>query len=149
MEGLETIDLNDFMGCVVYSDIARTGYVETSNHKVNRFALNALWSQRDNFLDVPTDCPQRDERVGWTGDAQVFSGTACSTMHSAAFFQKYLHDMLFEQNKHDGSVPHVVPACRHGPRRGLLRLGRRGHHRSLELYMFYGDKALLKETIPT
>ena len=148
VEGLETIDLNDFTGCVVHSDIARTGYVETSNPKVNRFALNALWGQRGNFLDVPTDCPQRDERLGWTGDAQAFSGTACFNMHSAAFFQKYLHDMLFEQNKHNGSVPHVVPACGMDGDEGSCAWADVATIVPWNLYMFYGDKELLKETYP-
>ncbi|NTV91333.1 MAG: family 78 glycoside hydrolase catalytic domain, partial [Clostridiales bacterium] len=68
------INPEDFTGCVVHSDMERTGTIETSNESVNRLFLNALWGQKGNFLDVPTDCPQRDERMGWTGDAQVFSG---------------------------------------------------------------------------
>ncbi|MBQ3386564.1 MAG: hypothetical protein IJG53_04490, partial [Eggerthellaceae bacterium] len=127
--------------------IERTGFIETSNEKVNRLALNALWGQRGNFVDVPTDCPQRDERLGWTGDAQAFSGTACFNMYSPAFFSKYMHDMLFEQKKLGGSVPHVVPA-----------IGMAGHGSCAwadvacvipwNLYMFYGDKKLLEEQYP-
>lgn len=148
VEGLENVDINDFTGCVVHSDIPRTGYVSTSNPKVDRLALNALWGQRDNFLDVPTDCPQRDERLGWTGDAQAFSGTACFNMDSAAFFQKYLHDMLFEQNKRGGCVPHVVPACGMGGDGGSCAWADAAAIIPWNVYMFYGDKELLKNTYP-
>lgn len=148
VEGLENVDINDFTGCVVHSDIPRTGYVSTSNPKVDRFALNALWGQRDNFLDVPTDCPQRDERLGWTGDAQAFSGTACFNMDSAAFFQKYMHDMLFEQNKRGGCVPHVVPACGMGGDGGSCAWADAATIIPWNVYMFYGDKELLKNTYP-
>jgi len=103
------INLDDFTACGVYSQLEETGMVETSNPLVNRLVLNALWSQRDNFLDVPTDCPQRDEREGWTGDAQVFSGTALFNMDCTAFYLKYGYDMYMEQLKNNGCVPHVVP----------------------------------------
>lgn len=148
VEGLDKIDLNDFTGCVVHSDLPRTGYIETSNPKVDRLALNALWGQRDNFLDVPTDCPQRDERLGWTGDAQAFSGTACFNMDSSAFFNKYMHDMLFEQNKRNGCVPHVVPACGMKGDGGSCAWADAATVIPWNLYMFYGDKELLKRTYP-
>ena len=148
VEGLENIDLNDFTGCVVHSDIDRTGWIETSNPKVNRLALNALWGQRGNFLDVPTDCPQRDERLGWTGDAQAFSGTACFNMDSSAFFAKFMHDMLFEQNKHGGSVPHVIPACGMNVDEGSCAWADAATIIPWNLYVFYGDKELLRQTYP-
>ena len=72
--------LEDFRGEAIWSDMDAAGWVETSNPLVNRLFLNALWGQRGNFVDVPSDCPQRDERMGWTGDAQVFCGTACFNM---------------------------------------------------------------------
>lgn len=103
------ISPDDFDACCVYSDLDETGTIETSNPLVNRLILNALWSQRDNFLDTPTDCPQRDERMGWTGDAQVFSGTASFNMDTYAFYDKFMHDMYMEQLKADGRVPNVVP----------------------------------------
>lgn len=74
------VNLEDFTGLVLYSDMEQTGNITTDNPLVNRLFLNALWGQKGNFLDVPTDCPQRDERMGWTGDAQVFSGTAAFNM---------------------------------------------------------------------
>ncbi len=109
VEGLETLDPNDFIANVIYSDLEQTGTLETGHSKVNLLISNAFWGQKGNFLDVPTDCPQRDERMGWTGDAQVFARTASFNMDTRAFFHKYLHDMLLEQRELDGAVPHVVP----------------------------------------
>lgn len=106
------LDLNDFTGCVVYSDMERTGYLETSHAGVNRLFENALWGQKGNFLDTPTDCPQRDERMGWTGDAQVFSGTANYNMDTYAFFNKYGYDLWMEQEDRNGMVPMVIPVGR-------------------------------------
>ncbi len=103
------LNLDDFTGCVVYSRMDITGALETSNAKVNQLFSNALWSQKGNFLDIPTDCPQRDERLGWTGDLQVFAGTACFNMESAAFLAKFAYDMDQEQAKTGGMVPHVIP----------------------------------------
>ncbi len=100
---------DDFVGRVLYSDYEETGSIKTSNPKLDRLFLNALWGQRGNYLDTPTDCPQRDERMGWTGDAQVFSGTACMNADVDAFFTKFMRDMWAEQLKLDGGVPHVVP----------------------------------------
>ncbi|GKX65764.1 alpha-L-rhamnosidase [Inconstantimicrobium mannanitabidum] len=101
----------DFTGCVLYSDMELTGHIETSNPLVNRLFLNALWGQKGNFLDVPTDCPQRDERLGWTGDAQVFSGTASFNMDTFAFFNKYVYDIACEQEVLGGKVPNIVPVA--------------------------------------
>lgn len=107
--GITEIKLENFTGCVIHSQMEQSGTITTSNPKVNRLFLNALWGQRGNFLDTPTDCPQRDERMGWTGDAQVFAATASYNMETAAFFDKYLHDMRLEQDTLAGGVPHVVP----------------------------------------
>ena len=76
---------------------------------MNRLIAPTKWSEKDNFVDIPSDCPQRDERCGWTGDAQIFCGTASYHMETAAFFRKYLADMLAEQDEKDGAVPYVVP----------------------------------------
>ena len=109
VEGIKNIELADITATALYSNMKETGHIETSNQKVNRLFLNALWGQKGNFLDVPTDCPQRDERMGWTGDAQVFSATASFNMYTPAFYRKYLHDMCYEQKSLRGAVPHVVP----------------------------------------
>ena len=109
VEGIKDIELANITATVLYSNMKETGHIETSNTKVNRLFLNAFWGQKGNFLDVPTDCPQRDERMGWTGDAQVFSATASFNMYTPAFYRKYLHDMCYEQKSLKGAVPHVVP----------------------------------------
>lgn len=142
LTGFTNPRLEDFIGCVLYSDMPQTAFLHTSNTKVNRLALNALWGQRGNFLDVPTDCPQRDERMGWTGDAQAFCATACYQMDSAAFFTKYMYDMLMEQKTRQGAVPHVVPSfkmsgspsCAWADAATII---------PWTLYLFYGDKGLL------
>ena len=96
-------------GCVIYSDMRPMGRIETANEKINRLFDNVVWSQKGNFLDVPTDCPQRDERMGWTGDIQVFSDTALFNMDCTAFLTKYMHDLLADQRALGGSVPCVSP----------------------------------------
>ena len=95
-------------GIVLHSDLAETGTFESSNALVNRLQQNIQWGQRGNFLDVPTDCPQRDERLGWTGDAQVFSPTAAFNMDVSGFFAKWLGDVALDQ-KPNGMVPWVIP----------------------------------------
>ncbi len=107
--GWEHIDINDFTGRVLYSDMTRTGWIETSDSKVNRLFENVIWGQKGNFVDVPTDCPQRDERMGWTGDAQLYCATAAYNMDTYAFMKKYCHDMKLEQRKLSGMTPMVVP----------------------------------------
>ena len=109
VEGLETVDPKNFTGCALCSDLRQTGTIETGNPKVNRLFLNSLWGQRGNFVDVPTDCPQRDERMGWTGDAQVFCSTAGFHMDCFAFYTKYCRDIYEEQKTHDGRVTDVAP----------------------------------------
>lgn len=104
----EDFSLDDFTAIAVYSDIQRTGYIKCSNHKINRLFENTIWSQRGNFIDVPTDCPQRDERMGWTGDAQVFAKTACYNYDVKRFFEKWLRDVRAEQFD-NGAVPDTVP----------------------------------------
>ncbi|MDX1415998.1 MAG: glycoside hydrolase family 78 protein [Candidatus Promineifilaceae bacterium] len=97
-----------FDGIVIHSDTPKTGTFECSNPLINQLQSNIVWGQKGNFVDVPTDCPQRDERLGWTGDAQVFIRTACFNMDVAAFFTKWLRDLSAEQHA-NGSVPYVVP----------------------------------------
>lgn len=105
------LDPEDFTGYVIYSDLERTGFLETSDAKINQLYSNCLWGQKSNFLDMPTDCPQRDERLGWTADAQVFSPTATYNMDTRAFYRKYLWDMRNVQTVMDGAVPAHLPAA--------------------------------------
>ena len=101
------------VGCVVRSATPASGHFECSNADVNRLWLNGLWSQKDNFLSVPTDCPQRDERLGWMGDAQVFLRTASYNMDVAAFFTKWMRDVLDAQTA-KGVFPDTAPRLREG-----------------------------------
>jgi len=101
-------DSGTITGIVVSSDLPRTGSFETSDSLLNRLQQNIVWGQRSNFLDVPTDCPQRDERLGWTGDAQVFAPTAAFNMDVAGFFAKWLADLAADQDP-SGSLPWVIP----------------------------------------
>lgn len=107
VEGMEEINLSDFELLVLHSDMKRTGSFECSDPSITRLYSNLCWSQRDNFFDVPTDCPQRDERLGWTGDAHVFCRTASFNYNVVPFFAKWLGDLALEQE--NGKVPHVVP----------------------------------------
>ncbi|AXJ08846.1 family 78 glycoside hydrolase catalytic domain [Arthrobacter sp. PM3] len=94
---------------VVSSELRRIGRFATSNPLVNRLHENAVWGMRGNFLDVPTDCPQRDERLGWTGDIAAFAPSACFLFDSRDFLRDWLRDLALEQEHHDGFVPYVVP----------------------------------------
>lgn len=94
--------------CVIASDLRRIGYFRCSDERINRLYENVIWSQRGNFLSIPTDCPQRDERLGWTGDIQVFAETACANFDARAFLGSWLVDLAAEQRS-DGNVPSVVP----------------------------------------
>lgn len=98
-------------GCVIHSATPPAGHFECSHAGVNRLWLNGLWSQRDNFLSIPTDCPQRDERLGWTGDAQVFCRTAMCNGDVAAFFTKWMIDVEDAQTD-EGVFPDVAPRLR-------------------------------------
>lgn len=99
---------DDFTAVALYSDMRPTGTFTCSNKMLNQLQHNIQWGQKGNFLDVPTDCPQRDERLGWTGDAQVFSRTASFNMNVHNFFIKWLKDVAADQYS-SGSVPHVIP----------------------------------------
>ena len=95
---------------VIFSDMERTGFIETSNSKINRLYENCIWGQKSNFIDMPTDCPQRDERLGWTGDAQVFSQTASYNMDTRAFYRKFLRDLNLDAKRHEGAVASYLPS---------------------------------------
>lgn len=101
--------LENFTGIVIHSIMKKTGSFECSNDLVNQLQHNILWSQKGNFVDIPTDCPQRDERLGWTGDAQIFARTACFNMDTALFFKKWLRDLKSDQLE-NGGVPFVIPS---------------------------------------
>ena len=93
VEGMDDMRLDQFTACVMHSDMEKSGDFQCSNPKVNQLQSNIAWGQRSNFLDIPTDCPQRDERLGWTGDAQIFSWTASFNRNTALFFRKWMRDV--------------------------------------------------------
>ena len=95
-------------GVVLHSDFPRIGTFESSHDKLNQLQSNITWGQRGNFLDIPTDCPQRDERLGWTGDAQAFAPTAMFNYDCHAFWKSWLGSMRYDQIA-DGRIPHVIP----------------------------------------
>lgn len=144
LEGFtKEISPEQFTGCVLYSDLERTGWIRTSNEKVNQLIQNAFWGQKCNYVDIPTDCPQRDERMGWTADTQVFSGTACFNMDSYNFLRKFSHD-LYETQKELGHVTSVVPAFHeNGPTCSVW--GDAATIVPWNLYLYYGDETILKE----
>lgn len=108
------LQLEDFTGIVMHSNMERTGDFQCSDPLVNQLHHNILWGQKGNFLDVPTDCPQRDERLGWTGDAQMFVRTASYLMNTAPFFTKWLRDLKADQTP-EGGIPFFIPELRAAP----------------------------------
>ncbi len=108
IEGIEELKEDMFTALVIHSDMEVIGDFKCSNKKVNQLYSNVTWSFRDNFLDVPTDCPQRDERLGWMGDAQVFCQTASQIRNTARFYSKWMKDVAADSSLEKG-VPHVVP----------------------------------------
>ena len=142
VEGMDDLSLDQFTACVMHSDMEKTGDFHCSNQKVNQLQSNIAWGQRGNFLDIPTDCPQRDERLGWTGDAQIFSWTASFNRNTALFFRKWMRDVAAESSLEKG-VPHVVPDI----------LGQYSSSAWSDVavivpwvvYQTYGDKGILEE----
>ncbi|WP_129713779.1 alpha-L-rhamnosidase [Pedobacter sp. SYP-B3415] len=126
----------------VYSDMDRQGTFETSNALVNQLQKNIQWGQKGNFIDVPTDCPQRDERLGWTGDAQVFFNTAAFNMDVSGFFIKWLQDLRADQRA-DGMVPAVIPDIKEQANSGSAGWGDVSTIIPWNFYRTYGDRALL------
>ena len=143
IQGIPGLKKEDFKGLALYSDFEEIGFMKTGNGLLNRFLLNVRWGLKSNFVDVPTDCPQRDERMGWTGDAQVFSPTAMYLTDAYAFYAKYLYDMGREQSALDGAVPHVIPSC--GVEESACVWGDASCIMPWNLYLFYGDKSILED----
>ncbi len=130
---------------VRHTDMKRTGHIQTGNTRFNRLYENVIWGQKGNFVDVPTDCPQRDERLGWTGDINAFCTTAAYNYDIRAFMKKWLADVRNEQAE-DGTIPHVVPDV----------LGRNNYGTAAlwcdvivfvpwKLYQMYGDITFLQD----
>ena len=142
------VKAEDFTGRVVYSDLDTAIRFRSSDEKLNRLAANAFWGQRSNFLDMPTDCPQRDERLGWTGDAQVFSPTACFQMDTRAFYRKFLKDLRLDQVRHGGAVANYLPNFAQGIPCGSSVWGDVASFLPMTLFDCYADREALAEQYP-
>jgi len=136
------VKADNFTAIVTHSEMKRTGYFKCSNQKLNKLFENIIWSQKGNFLDVPTDCPQRDERLGYTGDAQVFVRTASYNFNVQIFFRKWLRDLAADQFS-DGGVPNVIPNVLGGGRSAAW--GDAAVICPWQIYLTYNDKEILKE----
>ena len=136
-----------FQAVHLRSDFDQIGWIETGDQKVNQLFSNALWGQKGNFLDVPTDCPQRDERLGWTGDAQVFAPTASYHMDTRAFFHKFVKDLRDEQKMIDGAVPNYVPNIGHKEDAGSV-WGDIATFLPYTLYIYFGNQEEMNYCYP-
>jgi alpha-L-rhamnosidase len=142
------INPDNFTAVALYSDMKPTGTFTTSNPLLNQLQHNIQWGQRGNFVDVPTDCPQRDERLGWTGDAQAFSRTAAFNFGVYNFFTKWLKDLSADQLP-NGAVPHVIPNVL-----GVGNVAATGWADvstiiPWNMYLAYGDKTILETQYPS
>lgn len=138
--------LDDVTGVVIHSEMKPTGIFACSDSLINQLQHNIQWGQKGNFLDVPTDCPQRDERLGWTGDAQVFSRTAAFNFNVATFYTKWMKDLVLDQLP-NGKVPHVIPDVLNG------NGGATGWADAVAIipwtvYQMYGEKGILEDCYP-
>ncbi len=144
----EEVDKDAFRAIAVHSDIKRTGRFSCGNEKINQLYHNIIWGQKSNYLDIPTDCPQRDERLGWTGDAQIFCRTAAINFDIERFFKKWMGDVAAEQTA-DGAVYGIVPHAMIGRiSRISAAWGDVACVVPWELYLAYGNRELLKEHFP-
>lgn len=138
---------DDFTAVALYADMAPTGTFECSNPLLNQLQHNIQWGQKGNFLDVPTDCPQRDERLGWTGDAQVFSRTAAFNFNVHRFFSKWMKDVALDQRP-DGAATNVVPDVLNGAG-GATGWADVTTIIPWNMYLVYGDKSFLERQYPS
>ncbi len=146
-----TLTPENITGVVVHSDMQPSGTFECSNPLVNQLQHNIIWGQKGNFVDVPTDCPQRDERLGWTGDAQAFCRTASFNFDVSPFFTKWLKDVALDQ-KPGGEVPDVIPDILN-PQNATTAAPSAGWGDVAvivpwTMYTVYGDKRLLENQYP-
>lgn len=143
IEGIPDLKAEDYTALVLYSNLQKAGTLVTGNKLVNHLISNVEWSLKGNFIDVPTDCPQRDERMGWTGDAQVFAPTACYLRECYSFYAKYLYDLAQEQCQRGGEVPNVIPSF--GYAGFSAAWGDAACAIPWTLYQYYGDRTILED----
>lgn len=144
--------LDNLTGVVVHSAFTPTGNFSCTNPLINQLQHNIQWGQKGNFVDVPTDCPQRDERLGWTGDAQAFARTACFNADVAGFYTKWMGDVAADQ-KPNGAIPHVIPNAldRKNPTSNAAACGwaDAGVIVPWTVYLCYGDTRILEQQYPS
>lgn len=136
-----------FYAVATYSDITRSGWLYSGNGTLNKLFENIIWSQKGNFLDIPTDCPQRDERLGWTGDAQIFCKTAMYQFDTKKFFTKWLADMRSAQ-RYNGEIPQTIPEKFSSDNPTSAAWGDAAVIIPWTLYEMYGDISLLRKHFP-
>ena len=146
------VEIIDITAEAMYTDLRSTGYFTCSDEITSKIYMNALWGQRDNFLNVPTDCPQRDERLGWTGDAQIFCQSAMYNMDCRVFYDKYLADIRDAQLG-NGVIPAVAPLPHVGYYDYTGRDAAAGWCEAIaEIpychYRMYGDKKVIRDNLP-
>lgn len=144
--------VDDIEGHVLSSFPGQAGSIRTSDERLNRLISNITWGQKGNFFSLPTDCPQRDERLGWTGDAQVFCRSACYGADCAEFFRKYMNDITDAQ-KPNGSVTDIAPMIRHKSGADLVGNGNAAWGDAIfiipwHVYNMYGDRRIIEENLP-
>jgi alpha-L-rhamnosidase len=146
ISGDKPIELLSIEGVAFSSEMPTLGKFACSNERINQFQNCVVWNEKSNFMDIPTDCPQRDERLGWTGDIGIFSNTACFNQDTLLFFRKYLYDMRSEQGA-DGAIPGAVPCTgMYEPRKYPIPLMMWGDAATIipwNTFLAYGDKAEL------
>ena len=145
-------ELDDITGHVMYTANVKTGTIETSENMLNRLISNITWGLRGNSFSIPTDCPQRDERLGWTGDTQVFCRSACYGIDCLEFFKKYLR-IVVDAQKPNGSVTDIAPMLKYNKTNDLVGNGNAGWGDVIfilpyTLYNMYGDKSVLEYILP-
>lgn len=141
----DTVDPDAFTAVAVHSDMARTGDFVCGNPKINQLYHNILWGQKGNYLDIPTDCPQRDERLGWTGDTQVFCRTGAINFDVERFFTKWMEDVALEQGE-NGEVYWIIPHP--DKQEPSAAWGDAACVVPYEIWRAYGNKKLLRKHFP-
>ena len=145
----EGASLDGVVAVVIHSEMRRTGWFECSDSQLNRLHDNVLWSMRGNFLSVPSDCPQRDERMGWTGDIQVFSPTAAFLYDCDAFLSSWLTDLWLEQRAAGGIVPSIVPDVLNSAVSPRAAWGDAATVVPWTLYQRFGNTEILRAQFPS
>ncbi|MBR4768979.1 MAG: family 78 glycoside hydrolase catalytic domain [Lachnospiraceae bacterium] len=146
-DGPKAASEKNFEAIAVYSDVKQTGFLDSSSPLLNQLFSNFIWGEKDNFLDVPTDCPQRNERLGWTGDVTAVCRAACLNFDMDRFFSKWLHDLSWDQ-KPSGLVDAVIPAQSERPTASAM-WGDVTTVLPWQLYLSYGDKEILAHQYPS